>query len=58
MMNCCFVLLLPAWGINAGAQAREDAKRVAVKGDAVEQNIDQKLDRTWNRTLTGTRNRK
>jgi membrane-associated phospholipid phosphatase len=39
VMNCCFVLLLPAWGRNASAQAQEDAKSVGVKGDAVAQKM-------------------
>ncbi len=58
MMNCCFVLLLPAWGINAGAQAREDAKRVAIKGDAVEQNIDQKVGQNVELNVDGNAEQK
>jgi len=39
VMNCCFVLVLPGWGINARAEAQQDVKSVAVKGDAVEQQM-------------------
>jgi hypothetical protein len=39
VMNCCFVLALPGWGINACAQTQDGAKSVAVKGDAVEQKM-------------------
>ena len=52
MMNCCFILALPGWGINAGAQAQEDAKNVTVKDDAVGQNVEQNVEHNVEQKIT------